>query len=111
MTATPYDINYKNNVFEYPELTHIHGNPTTANSLTLHNKIQANAQVITTMLGIGATGHLGLVCDSPTYANIPGTQPYTRLVLPMLTIPVGAMQHVIAHHMSNTTETYSNSGK
>eukprot|EP00957_Ditylum_brightwellii_P059739 4535448-Ditylum_brightwellii.AAC.1 len=96
MTATAYDINYKNNVFECPELTHIHGNPTIANILTLHNEIQANAQAITTMLWGGTNGHLGLFCNSPTYANIPGTQLYTRLVLPMLAIPAGATQHVIA---------------
>eukprot|EP00957_Ditylum_brightwellii_P067675 5136655-Ditylum_brightwellii.AAC.1 len=72
MVGTAYDIKYKNNVFEYPELRYIHGKPITTNILTLCHKIQAN-----------------------TYANIPGTQPHTRLVLPMITIPSGAIQHVI----------------
>eukprot|EP00957_Ditylum_brightwellii_P144347 10996145-Ditylum_brightwellii.AAC.1 len=96
MAGTTYDIDYKNNVVEYPELTCIHSKPTTANILTLHNKIYANAQAVTTMLGGAANGHLGLVCNAATYANILGTNLYTRRVLPMLTTPAGATQHVIA---------------
>eukprot|EP00957_Ditylum_brightwellii_P179117 13645733-Ditylum_brightwellii.AAC.1 len=92
MVVTTYDIDNKNNIFNYPELTCIHSKPTTANILTLCNKVQANAQAVTTTLRGGANGHLGLVCDPSTYANIPGTQPYTRLVPPMLTIPARATQ-------------------
>eukprot|EP00957_Ditylum_brightwellii_P030227 2288439-Ditylum_brightwellii.AAC.1 len=60
MVGTTYDIDYKNNVFEYPELTCIHHKPTTSNILTLHNKICVNAHAITTVLKGGTHGHLGL---------------------------------------------------
>eukprot|EP00957_Ditylum_brightwellii_P190206 14478479-Ditylum_brightwellii.AAC.1 len=93
MVGTTYDIDYKNIVFEYPELMYIHGKPTTANILTLCNKICADAQAVTTMLRGGVNGNLGLVCDALTYANILGKNPYTRPVLPTLTIPAGSTQH------------------
>ena len=91
MTGTTYDINYKNNVFEYPELTCIHSKPITANILTLRNKICANAQAVTTTVERGANVNLGLVCNAATYANILGIHPHTRLVLLTLTIPEGTI--------------------
>eukprot|EP00957_Ditylum_brightwellii_P009748 734804-Ditylum_brightwellii.AAC.1 len=93
MTGTTYDMDDKNNVFEYPELTRIHDKPITASMFTLRNEIQVNAQVVMTTLRGGANVHLCLVCNSPTYENIPGTHPYTRPVLPITTIPAGATQH------------------
>eukprot|EP00957_Ditylum_brightwellii_P164438 12519070-Ditylum_brightwellii.AAC.1 len=93
MVGTTYNIGYKNNVFNLLELTCIHSKPTTANIITIHNKICANAQAVTTRLEGGANGHLGLVCNAETYSNILGANPYTRPVLPMLTIPARATQH------------------
>ena len=56
------DIDYKNNIFEYPDLTGIIGEPVTASLITLHNKVKSNAQAVNTSLGGGENGHLGLVC-------------------------------------------------
>ena len=47
------DIDYKNNIFEIPELTKIHGEPSTATLLDLRNEIRCNAQSVTTTLGGG----------------------------------------------------------
>ena len=76
MTNTQ-DINYKNNLFEHPELTRIVGEPTTATLITLQAEISDNAQSVQSDLGDCANGHLGLVCSVETYqALVPGVQPY-----------------------------------
>ena len=73
------NIDYKNNIFEYPELTRIIGEPTTASLITLLNEVKTNAQAVHTTLGGGAHGHLGLVCSSTTYATlVPSNTPYER---------------------------------
>eukprot|EP00957_Ditylum_brightwellii_P008901 673900-Ditylum_brightwellii.AAC.3 len=104
MVNTTHNIGYKKNVFEYPELTCIHGKLTTANILTLCNEICANAQAVITMLGGGANRHLGLVCNAATYSNILGTHSYTRPILSILNIPAGATQYVIAHIQEQYTK-------
>eukprot|EP00957_Ditylum_brightwellii_P023311 1759750-Ditylum_brightwellii.AAC.1 len=60
MAASRININYNNSYFEYPGLTPINGEPTTSTLLNLHSEIQSNAQSVDTMLGGGATSHLGL---------------------------------------------------
>ena len=73
------DVDYKNNRFEYPDLTRIIGEPTTATLMTLHNEIKSNAQSVPTSLGGGENGHLGLVCSPEAYAAlVPGNTPYIR---------------------------------
>ena len=73
------DIDYKNNIFEHPELTRIVGEPTTATLITLQAEIRDNAQAVQTVLGGGAHGHLGLVCTPAAYrALLPGTDAYVR---------------------------------
>ena len=73
------DIDYKNNVFDYPDLTRIIGEPTTATLITLHTQVKANAQSINSPLGGGENGHLGLVCSPEAYATlVPGNNPYIR---------------------------------
>ena len=75
----PQDIDYKNNLFEHPELTRIVGEPTTATLITLQAEIRDNAQAVQTDLGGGANGHLGLVCADAVYqALVPGVLPYVR---------------------------------
>ena len=97
MIHTMQDPDYKNLFFEHPELTMIHGEPTTAGLLTLRNEVKANAMTVHTTLGGGANGHLGLVMDVLAYALIPGTRPYVRPVHPgALTIPNNATQYQIA---------------
>eukprot|EP00957_Ditylum_brightwellii_P101687 7749475-Ditylum_brightwellii.AAC.1 len=92
------DINYKNNCLEYPGLSKIHGKPTTSALFILCNEVQSNAQSIDMTLGGGTNGHLGLVCDAPTYSSIPGTIQYLHPTNPgSLVIPGNPMQFQIAH--------------
>eukprot|EP00957_Ditylum_brightwellii_P079001 6008742-Ditylum_brightwellii.AAC.1 len=69
-------MDYKNTVFEKPELTHVHGEPTMANILTLKNELQANAQAVSTTLRGRRHGYLGLVMTPQDYALIPNTTAY-----------------------------------
>ena len=107
MTSNNSDQDYKNNCFEYPELTKIHGEPTTGTLLTLRNEVKANAQTVNTVLGGGAHGHLGLVCTPAVYATIQGTAPYVRPANPgALALQPNATQYQIAQardvHNKNT---------
>ena len=72
------NIDYKNNIFELPELTRIHGEPTTATLIDLRNEIRCNAQSVTTTLGGGQYGHLGLVMSNNLYLSLPNTEEYER---------------------------------
>ena len=73
------DIDYKNNYFDYPDLTRIIGEPTTSSLITLHNEVKANAITVACPLGGGQHGHLGLVCTPETYATlVPANTPYER---------------------------------
>ena len=73
------DMDFKNDIFEYSDLTRIIGGPTTAALITLWNEVKANAQAVHTTLGGGEHGHLGLVCSSTTYATLVlGYNPYIK---------------------------------
>eukprot|EP00957_Ditylum_brightwellii_P043139 3268455-Ditylum_brightwellii.AAC.1 len=97
MALRESQIDYKNNYFEYPELTPILGELTTAVLLNLHSKVRSNAQSVDCTLGGGANGHLGLVCSMTTYASIPGTAVYTHPTNPApLVMPIRATQYQIA---------------
>ena len=97
MASSLQDPDYKNNFFQHPELTRIHGEPTTAALIILRNEVKANAMTVSTTLGGGAQGHLGLVVDALTYATIPNTQPYIRPVHPdPLVLAQNATQYQIA---------------
>ena len=82
-TFTHGDINYKNNLFNHPELSRIIGEPTTALLITLLAEVRDNAGSIQTDLGGGAHGHLGLVCTPNTYqALVTEAEPYVCLENP-----------------------------
>ena len=73
------DIDYKNNLFEHPELFRIIGEPTTAPHITLLAKVRDNAGSVQTDLRAGAHGHLGLVCSPNIYQTlVPEADPYIR---------------------------------
>ena len=72
------DIDYKNNVFELPVLTRIIGEPTTATLLDLRNEIRCNAQSVTTTLGGGQYGHLGLVMSNNLYTSLTNAEEYIK---------------------------------
>ena len=77
MSKAYEDVNYKNNIFDYLDLTRIIRETTTSSFITLHNKVKANAISFNSLLGGGQNGHLGLVCTPATYATlVPGNTPY-----------------------------------
>ena len=47
------DVDYKNNQFEYPELTRIIGKPSTATLIVLLKEVRSNASSVHTDLGGG----------------------------------------------------------
>ena len=64
--------------------------------MTLRNELKANAQSVTTTLGGGANGHLGLVLSEQAYEQIaPGT-PYIRPVLPEMDIDNNDTRYILA---------------
>ena len=76
------NIDYKNQVFELPELTKIYGEPSTPTLIELRDEIRCNAQSVTTTLGGGMYGHLGLVMSDAAYQLLPDTAPYVRPTYP-----------------------------
>jgi hypothetical protein len=54
-------INYRENYFEFPELTKVHGEPDSESLYKLRNELKANAQAVYSNFGDGAHGHLALV--------------------------------------------------
>ena len=97
MTSS-HGIDYKNHIFEHPELTRIVGEPTTATLITLQGEIGDNAQAVQSVLGGGAHGHLGLVCSPAAYrALIPGVDAYIRPTNPgpLDIVPDGLTQYQI----------------
>ena len=100
------DIDYKNNVFEYTDLTRIIGEPTTATLITLRNEVKANAQAVHSTLGGGEHGHLGLVCSPQTYATlVPGNTPYIKPANPgRLVIDGTETQYQIAQRRDEHAE-------
>ena len=73
------DIDYKNNQFEYPELTRIIGEPTTATLIVILKEVHANALSVHLDLGGGKDGHLGLVYNPEVYQDlVPTAVPYIR---------------------------------
>ena len=62
--------NYRENNFEYPDLTPIDGTPTFNTLQQLIREIKANAMSVHSNLGGGASGHLGLVINQLEYSFI-----------------------------------------
>jgi hypothetical protein len=82
-------INYRETYFEFPELTKIHGEPTSESLFKIRNELKANAQSVYSHLSDGAHGHLALVLSDAQYAILTN-QPFARPVHPgPLVIPAG----------------------
>ena len=89
-------VDLKQTFFDYPELSKISGEPTLGSLMTLRNELKANAQSVTTTLGGGANGHLGLVLSAQAYEQIaPGT-PYIRPVLPEMDVDNNDTRYILA---------------
>ena len=90
MASTPVDYT---TYFEFPTLDKIHGEPTFATLLRMKKQLKANAISITSDLGGGQFGHLGLVLTPPEYALL-SPVPYARPAHPgALVIAAGTAQH------------------
>ena len=82
-------IDYINTYFEIPELTKIHGRPTYENLKTVKNELKTNASAVSSSLGGGRNGHVGLVLTPQEYTMVSAT-PYVRPVHPgVLVLPNG----------------------
>jgi hypothetical protein len=96
-------INYWETYFEYPDLTKIHGEPTSELLFKLRNELKVNAQSVYSNLSNGAHGHLALVLGARQYALLMAVA-FVRPIHPSaLLIPAGMtspMTKVLknAHH-------------
>jgi hypothetical protein len=89
-------INYRENYFEFPELTKIHGEPSSESLYKLRNELKANAQSVYSNLSDGAHGHLALVITAAHYALLTN-QPFVRPAHPgALEIEAGTTGPMIA---------------
>eukprot|EP00957_Ditylum_brightwellii_P169247 12881770-Ditylum_brightwellii.AAC.1 len=95
MSHLNHMVDYKNAIFEKPELTHTHDKPTMTTLLTLRNKVCENAQSVTTTLGGGRNSYLDMVMTPTDYALIPGMSIYDRPPQPTLVLPSGGTQYQI----------------
>ena len=97
-----HTIDYANTIFEHPTLPKIHGIPTFTNLSALKKQLKANAQSVSSRLGGGALGHLGLVL-SPAEYRLVSDVPYTvppfpgELTLPRGVDPAEAVRRRDAH--------------
>ena len=75
MNSVYNTVDYINNSFVYPTLNRIHGYPSYASLLKLKKQLKSNAKSVSTDLGGGAHGHLGLVLSPEEYGTVSQT-PY-----------------------------------
>ena len=59
------NIDYVDTYFEFRTLTRIHGEPNYQALKTMKDQLKSNATAVTSKLGGGAHGHLGLVLTGP----------------------------------------------
>ena len=70
MSHLSHTADYVKNSFPFPTLTKIHGYPTFVSLLKLKNQLKTNAKSVSSDLGGGALGHLGLVLTPEEYALV-----------------------------------------
>ena len=96
--------NYRETLFEYPELTPIHGEPSYESLRVLYNQIKANARSVHTTLGGGQHGHLGLILTPQQYALLSPTA-YTKTPRPaLLVIPAYQLPHAVQNEQARHAE-------
>jgi hypothetical protein len=77
-------VNYRESYFQHPTLTKINGDLTYASLAKVERECKANGKSVSTTLGGGLQGHLGLVCSTAAYQRISPGVPFDRPILPVL---------------------------
>ena len=70
VTSSSAGINYCNIFFEFPELDRISGKPNADSLIKLKKQLKSNASSISSNLGDGLHGHLGLVINPAEYTLV-----------------------------------------
>ena len=70
VTSSGTGIDYRNIFFEFPELDRITGEPNADSLIKLRKQLKSNASSVTSNLGGGLHGHLGLVLNPVEYALV-----------------------------------------
>ena len=86
-------INYRETIFEHPDLNKITGVPTYKNLHLLHNEINANAMEVHSNLGDRQHGYLGLVFNLKAYELLTNTPFVSQVHKGNIIIPVAATPH------------------
>ena len=76
MTCSKH-IDYINTYFEYPVLTKIHGRPNYDNIKIIKDEMKTNGASVSSELGGGANGHVGIVTTNTDYIMV-AVVPYVR---------------------------------
>jgi hypothetical protein len=76
--------NYRETIFQHPNLTRIRGDPTYNSLAQLERECKANAQSVRSNIGNGNHGYLGLVSSPLAYDRVSPGVPFVRPVLPVL---------------------------
>ena len=63
-------IDYINTNFEYPVLTKIHGRPNYDNFKIIKHEMKTNGASVSSKLGGGANGHVGIVTTNAEYIMV-----------------------------------------
>ena len=96
--------NYRETLFQYPDLTPVHGEPTYEALRVLFNQLKANACSVHTTLGGGQLGHLGLV-QTPQQYSLLSNQPYHKPPRPPpLVIPAYQLPHIVQTEQATHSE-------
>ena len=80
MTGSKH-IYYINTYFEYLVLTKIHSAPNYYNLKTIKDKIRTNSTSVSSELGGGTNGNLGLISTNTEYVMV-SEEPYVRPIHP-----------------------------
>ena len=105
MSNTSSIPNYRTTVFEYVDLTVIHGEPTYETLQVMLNQLKANARSVRTSLGGGNHGYLGLLLPRDQYDVIAPNTPFIQPIHPgQLEIPPFQLPHVTHQVMSTHAE-------
>ena len=105
MSASNSIPNYRTTVFEYVDLTAIHGEPTYESLQTMLNQLKANARSVRTVLGGGQHGYLGLLLSREQYEVLaPGTPFVTPAHPGQLVVPPFQLPHLTHQIISTHSE-------